>query len=98
MDPALSGPTIVGLVAACCTTGAFVPQVTRLWRMKSAAEISLATFLVFSVGTSLWLVYGVFLGSLPVIAANGATLVLSLTMVALKLAYDRATRRSAGVG
>jgi MtN3 and saliva related transmembrane protein len=93
MEFAPSLPTIVGLVAAGCTTGAFLPQVVRLWRLKSAAEISLATFLVYSIGTSLWLIYGLEIGSLPVIAANGATVVLSLTMVALKLVYDRAEGR-----
>jgi MtN3 and saliva related transmembrane protein len=93
MEFAPTLPTFVGLVAAACTTGAFVPQVARLWRLKSAAEISLATFLVYSIGTSLWLVYGLEIGSLPVIAANGATVVLSLTMVALKLVYGRAEGR-----
>jgi len=88
-----SVPTVVGLVAAACTTGAFVPQVVRLWRLKSAAEISLATFLVYSVGTLLWLLYGLEIASLPVIAANAATLALSLTMVALKLGYDRGRGR-----
>ena len=92
MDLAVSTPTIVGLVAAGCTTGAFVPQVTRLYRLKSAAQISLATFLAFSIGTSLWLVYGLAIGSIPVIAANAATLLLSLTLVTLKLVYDRTGR------
>jgi len=81
--------TLIGSAAAICTTGAFVPQVARVWRMKSAAEISLVTFLVFSVGTFAWLIYGLQIGSLPVILANAVTLALSLTMVGLKLAYRR---------
>lgn len=85
-------PIVVGSIAAICTTGAFVPQALRVWHLKSAKEISLATFLVFSVGTFFWLIYGLWIGSLPVIAANGVTLALSLTMVTLKLNYDRATR------
>lgn len=93
MDLVTSLPTIVGLVAAGCTTGAFVPQVVRLRRLRSAAEISLATFLVFSIGTSLWLVYGLEIDSVPVIAANGATFALSLTVVTLKMVYDRAGSR-----
>jgi len=84
--------TLVGSFAAICTTGAFVPQVARVWRLKSAGEISLATFVVFSVGTTAWLVYGLSIGSLPVTAANAVTLVLALMMVALKLNYDRSGR------
>jgi len=83
---------LIGSIAAICTTGAFVPQVIRLRRLRSAGEISLVTFLVFSAGTATWLVYGLLIGSLPVIAANAATLALSLTMVTMKLSYDRRGR------
>ena len=88
MDAAEWTTVVIGSVAAACTTGAFVPQVVRLWRLKSAAEISLMTFLVFSAGTFAWLVYGLRIRSVPVIAANAVTLGLALTMVALKLRYD----------
>ena len=87
---------LIGSAAAICTTGAFVPQVLRVRRLRSAGEISLTTFLVFSVGTATWLAYGLLIGSLPVILANSATLVLALAMVYLKLDYDRGSRRSAG--
>jgi MtN3 and saliva related transmembrane protein len=86
--------TLIGSIAAICTTAAFVPQVIRVWRMKRTDEISLTMFLVFSVGTLTWLVYGVLIRSDPVIVANGVTLVLSLTMVSLKLNYDGMARRS----
>jgi len=88
-------PTLIGSVAAVFTTGAFVPQVLRVWRLKSAGEISLTTFLVFALGTSVWLVYGFLIDSVPVILANAVTLVLALSIVVLKLNYDRAERRAA---
>jgi len=88
-------PTLIGSIAAVLTTSAFVPQVVRVWRLRSASEISLATFLVFSLGMAVWLVYGLVIGSLPVILANAVTLVLALTIVSLKLNYDRASRRAA---
>jgi len=84
--------TLIGLIAAFCTTGAFVPQVMRVWRLKSAKEISLVAFLAFSVGTFTWLIYGLLIQSVPVILANAATLALSLTMVAMKLNYDQSAR------
>lgn len=90
--------TAVGSVAAVCTTAAFVPQVVRVHRLKSAAEISLTTFLVFSVGTGTWLIYGLLVRSLPIIFANGITLILALALVSLKLSYDRAARRLPGEG
>jgi len=88
--------TLIGSVAAFCTTVAFVPQVVRVWRLGSAEDISLTTFSVFSLGMAVWMVYGFLIDSLPVILANGITLVLALMIVALKLHYDRLRRRSVG--
>jgi len=84
--------TVVGSVAAVCTTGAFVPQVVRVWRLKSAGHLSLPTFVLFSFGVAVWLAYGVLIDSLPVILANAATLGLSLALVFFKVRYDRGER------
>jgi len=78
-----------GFLAAFCTTTAFVPQLVRVLRLKSAREISLKTFLLFSVGVFLWLVYGIYTGSKPVIASNVVTLGLSLSILYFKLKFDR---------
>jgi MtN3 and saliva related transmembrane protein len=46
-------------------------------------------FLVFSLGSFLWLLYGILIRSVPVILANAVTLALSLAILALKLRFDR---------
>ena len=79
----------LGFAAAFCTTAAFVPQLVRVLRFRSARDISMPTFLLFSVGVFLWLLYGLYTGSRPVIASNIVTLVLSLSILFLKLRYDR---------
>ena len=79
----------LGFVAAFCTTAAFVPQLVRVLRLRSARDISLPTFLLFSVGVFLWLLYGLYTGSRPVIASNAVTLVLSVSILILKLRFDR---------
>ena len=80
----------IGFAAAFLTTTAFVPQLFRVIKLRSARDISLGTFLLFSLGVFLWLVYGFYTGSKPVIASNGATLILSVSILLLKLRYDRA--------
>lgn len=87
----MSGSLIefTGFAAASCTTVAFIPQLIRVIRLRSAREISLPTFLLFSVGVTLWLVYGLRIGSKPVIVSNAFTLVLSVSILVLKLRYDR---------
>lgn len=79
----------IGSSAAICTTISFVPQLFRVWRLKSARDISLTMFLIFSLGVFLWLVYGIYIRSFPVILANAITLALSLAILILKLQYDR---------
>jgi len=86
----------IGFVAAFCTTAAFVPQLVRVLRLRSAREISLPTFLMFSIGVFLWLLYGFEIGSKPVIASNSVTLVLSVSILVLKVRYDRRTRDELG--
>jgi MtN3 and saliva related transmembrane protein len=89
---------LIGFVAAFCTTMAFVPQLLRVVKLRSAREISLGTFLLFSIGVALWLLYGLYTGSKPVIASNLVTLALSLSILVLKLRYDRrALEEEAGV-
>lgn len=94
MNLSTSGVEYLGFAAAFCTTAAFVPQLVRVLRLRSAREISLPTFLLFSVGVFLWLLYGLSTGSRPVIASNLVTLVLSVSILVLKLRYDRSVRAS----
>ena len=79
----------IGSCAAVCTTVSFVPQLVRVWRRKSADDISLVMFLLFSFGVLCWLIYGIGLGSIPMIAANVVTLTLALAILCLKLRFSR---------
>jgi MtN3 and saliva related transmembrane protein len=58
-------------------------------KLRSARDISLGMFLIFSVGTLFWLVYGLLSHSAPVWIANAVTLALSLSILILKLRFDR---------
>jgi MtN3 and saliva related transmembrane protein len=83
----MSALTILGLAAGFCTTLAFLPQVIKTYRTRSTADISLGMFLVMVLGIILWLIYGVLLGDLPLIAANSVTLFLAGAILALKIKH-----------
>lgn len=83
----------VGGLAGTLTTIAFIPQVMKTWRSGSAEDISLFMFLLFSTGVALWLIYGIAIGSVPVIAANAVTLTLASSILALKIRYMVRQRR-----
>ena len=79
--------TVLGLVAGFLTTIAFVPQVTKIWKEKSAKDVSLPTFLAFSLGVALWMTYGIMKSEPPIILWNAVTLVLSGAIVAMKIKF-----------
>jgi MtN3 and saliva related transmembrane protein len=78
---------IIGLVAGGLTTTAFLPQVIKTWKSKSAKDLSLGMFLLFSLGVALWLVYGIMVQDVPVIAANLLTLMLASTILFFKFRF-----------
>ena len=77
----------LGIVAAVLTTGCFVPQVIKVWRSKSAGDLSLIMYLMMWIGTLLWLVYGYEISSYALLLANGASLTLVSAILYFRLRY-----------
>lgn len=77
--------TALGLLAGTLTTIAFVPQVIKTWRTRSTHDISLGMFAILVAGMLAWLVYGAIIGDLPLVLANGVTLLLAGTILVFKI-------------
>jgi MtN3 and saliva related transmembrane protein len=75
---------VSGLAGALLTTTAFLPQILRTWR-QGGEGLSFIMLALFLAGTALWLFYGVAIGSMPIILANGVTALQVMIMLALKL-------------
>ena len=72
---------IIGLIAATCTTAAFVPQAIKTIKTRETKDLSLGMYLMFTIGVFLWLVYGIFIKNVPIIAANVVTLMFTTTIL-----------------
>jgi len=81
----------IGYIAAVLTTCAFVPQVLRIWRTRSTADISLGMYSLYTFGIALWGVYGILIDSWPIILANGLTFLLAGSVLVMKLKFGGAT-------
>jgi MtN3 and saliva related transmembrane protein len=79
--------TLIGFAAGFLTTIAFVPQVYRIWKTKSARDVSLVAFLAFTAGLGLWLAYGVMKQEPPIVVWNAVTLALALAIIVMKIRY-----------
>ena len=80
---------LIGYPAAFLTTMAFVPQAWKSWRTRDLSGISLPMYALFTMGVALWMVYGVVIGSIPVIVANAITLLLAMIILLLKVMEAR---------
>ena len=79
--------TLIGLAAAVCTTIAFLPQAVKSLKTKQTKDISLPMYVIFTTGVFLWLVYGIIISDIPLILANGITLILAGMILTLKIKH-----------
>ena len=79
--------TFIGYVAASLTTFCFLPQLIHTVKTKSVGDLHIGALILFDIGLSLWLVYGIYLHSWPMILANSVSLGFQLVLLSLKLRY-----------
>jgi MtN3 and saliva related transmembrane protein len=79
--------TLIGFAAGLLTTLAFVPQAWKIWRARSAKDVSLHAFITFTLGVALWLTYGIVKQEPPIIVWNAVTLVLAGAILAMKVRF-----------
>lgn len=77
----------IGSIAATLTTTAFIPQAWQVWRTRHTKDISLGMYAIFTSGVALWAIYGMMIGSWPVIIANCITLVLAGAVLVMKIRF-----------
>ena len=87
MPSGIDNVSVLGFVAGALTTFAFFAQVVKTISTKSTHDISLAMVTLTSTGLFLWFIYGVYVGSMPIIVVNFISFILAITLVVLKLKY-----------
>ncbi len=79
--------TIVGFAAAVLTTASFLPQAIKTIRTKNTGGISLFMYSLFTSGTLLWFLFGLFSNNMPVTIANEVTFVFAVIILIYKIKY-----------
>ena len=82
-------PIVLGTVAGLCSTTSFVPQVVKAWREGDTGAISKRMYVITVTAFALWIGYGVLIGSWPIIVFNTVSLLLSGTILVLKIREGR---------
>ncbi|KAF0216272.1 MAG: hypothetical protein FD174_3726 [Geobacteraceae bacterium] len=79
--------THLGLIAGAITSAAGIPQVVRAYRTKQVRDISIWQPVLLTVGMSLWLIYGIAINDIPLIAANAFSLICYSVLIVMKYIY-----------
>lgn len=82
-------PEVLGFIGGVLINLAFLPQVYRLFKLKSAREISLPFTSMLIFGGLFWLSYGISEAKASIIVTNIVAVVLSVMMLVAKLKYGR---------
>jgi MtN3 and saliva related transmembrane protein len=88
----------IGLLAGLLTSGAAIPQVIQTFRTKHARDLSMWQLILLNLGMLLWLIYGIFLGDLPLILANIFSIVCYTGLIVMKLRYASKERAACAKG
>lgn len=75
----------IGYIAAFLTTISFLPQVLQTLKTRKTDDISATMYIVLGVGMLFWVVYGIKIGSLPVILANATALTMVIIILFIKV-------------
>ena len=79
--------TVIGVIAACLTTFSFLPQVIKMWRNRSARDVSHVTMFQLILGNSFWLLYGIGRHDVIIIGANIITIGILIMGIVLYYRY-----------
>ncbi len=75
----------LGYAAGLLTTLAFIPQAWKVFSSRKTRDISMTWAVTMTIGVFFWLCYGISMGSLPMMLANGVTLILLAVILWVKL-------------
>ncbi len=85
----LSSIEYLGLAAGLLTTFAIIPQIIRVYKLKSAREISFLYYTMMLIGVIGWLVYGIMQHLVSLIIWNVIGSVLNSWLLLAKIKYGR---------
>ena len=78
---------IITIITSIAMSAGYFPQAYKIWKLKSAREISLTNGIVLSIGTMIWLIYGISIKDWVIIISFIIGVIGSWTVLALTLRY-----------
>ena len=78
---------IIGYIAGICTAVCFMPQSIKTIRTKKVKDLSFWSYLIYNLGILSWIIYGAYLGSLPMVIFNGISIIFASIILFFIIKY-----------
>ena len=85
---------ILGLIAAVISSILYVPQVYHMIKRKSTKDVSYIFLFISVLVSILWIIYGIYEDSIPLILCDTIILLLTFIMISCKIYYENYYTRS----
>ena len=80
---------VAGMIGGILSVGAFLPQAYRIWKRRSAGDISLSMYLAIVAASVLWMFYAYVYGATALFLTNAIIGVIALVIAALRVRYGQ---------
>jgi len=85
---------IIGILAGILILSGWVPQIAKGYRTKKLNDVSSYLMILIFAGAVLWLIYGIAIDDVYIIGVNIAAMILTTTVLAMKLKYEKNAQRT----
>ena len=66
------------------------PQIYKIFKMKSAKDLSITTYIILTIGSLVWVLYGIEIMNIPILTMNGLALLEFIIILIGCYLYGRA--------
>ena len=81
---------IVSILAGFFILIGWIPQIIQGYKTKKLEDVSKYLVISIFVGVALWLIYGIEIDDVYIIGVNVAAMFLTMTVLIMKLKYEKA--------
>lgn len=81
---------LLGLIAGAMIVFSTLPQVFKTLKTKNVSGLSLQMFIIIGSAQILWLIYGIHLSDLPLVATNAGSILIVFVNILLIFRYRNA--------
>ena len=94
MENYVSWVSVIGTIAGILVLLSFIPQIIKAYKTKKMFDVSAHLMILIASGMFLWVIYGFIKSDPVIIGTNAAGFALNITLLVMKLRYDKMQKGS----